>query len=65
VKRPPLIRQATGADVERVREIARSAYAKYVPRIGGEPAPMVADFGSSIAGDVAVVIESDGAVLVS
>src|SRR5262252_2834585 len=41
---PPLIRKATAEDAARIRAIARAAYAKYVPRIGREPPPMVVDF---------------------
>jgi hypothetical protein len=37
---PPLIRKAMAEDTARIGAIARAAYAKYVPRIGREPAPM-------------------------
>jgi ribosomal protein S18 acetylase RimI-like enzyme len=60
VKRPPEIREATAADAPRIAAIARAAYAKYVPRIGREPPPMVADFAAYIARRVSVVIEDDG-----
>ncbi len=62
MKHRSLIRQATAADAENVRAIAQAAYAKYVPRIGREPAPMAADFAAYIARDVVVVIEADGQV---
>jgi GNAT superfamily N-acetyltransferase len=39
------LRPALPADVGALREIAASAYAVYVERIGGEPAPMTADYG--------------------
>lgn len=42
------IRAARTADLAAVRRIARAAYALYVPRIGREPAPMVADFAAAI-----------------
>jgi len=58
----PLIRRATTDDVARIGAIARAAYAKYVPRIGREPAPMRADFAAEIAADHVVVIETAGAV---
>ncbi len=45
----PAIRPAGPDDLDAVRRIARAAYARYVPRIGREPAPMVADFAASIA----------------
>lgn len=53
----PRIRIADAQDVARVRAIARAAYAKYVPRIGREPAPMVADYDASVAMQRAVVVE--------
>jgi ribosomal protein S18 acetylase RimI-like enzyme len=59
---PPLIRSATAADTARIGAIARAAYAKYVPRIGREPAPMVADFAGHIAAGHVVVVETAGAV---
>ena len=40
----PHIRAATANDAARMRAIALAAYAKYVPRIGREPAPMVAEY---------------------
>lgn len=43
------IRPAETRDLEVVRAIARAAYALYVPRIGREPAPMVADFVAALA----------------
>src|SRR5216683_6072127 len=58
----PLIRGATTDDVARIGAIARAAYAKYVPRIRREPAPMLADFAAEIAADHVVVIETAGMV---
>src|ERR1044072_2982497 len=45
-----------------MREIARAAYAKYVPRIGREPSPMVADYDAAVAAQHATVIEIGGQV---
>ena len=59
---PPLIRKATAQDIARIGAIARAAYAKYVPRIGREPAPMVADFAAEVAAGRVVVIGMAGAV---
>src|SRR5262249_33551313 len=59
---PPLIRKATAEDAARIRAIARAAYAKYVPRMGREPAPMVADFAAEVAAGHVVVIATAGAV---
>src|SRR5207245_5917183 len=55
-----LIRRATADDAARIGAIARAAYAKYVSRIGREPAPMVADFAGHIAADHVVVVEAAG-----
>ena len=57
------IRGARAADAGRIGEIARAAFAKYVPRIGRAPAPMTADFAAEIAAGRVVVIEADGAVV--
>jgi ribosomal protein S18 acetylase RimI-like enzyme len=51
------IRRATPDDADRISAIARAAYVKYVPRIGREPAPMVADFATRIAVGHAIVVE--------
>jgi ribosomal protein S18 acetylase RimI-like enzyme len=60
VKHPPRIRAATAADAPRIGAIARTAYAKYVARIGREPPPMVADFAGFIERGVIVVVEEGG-----
>lgn len=57
-----LIRKATAEDTARIGAIARAAYAKYLPRIGREPAPMVADFVAEVAAGRVVVIATAGAV---
>jgi ribosomal protein S18 acetylase RimI-like enzyme len=56
------IRSATAGDVARIGAIARAAYIKYVPRMGREPAPMVADYEAEIAAHRVVVIEAAGKV---
>jgi ribosomal protein S18 acetylase RimI-like enzyme len=58
----PLIRSATADDAARIGAIAHAAFAKYVPRIGREPSPMVADFDAEIAAHRIVVIEAAGKV---
>ena len=58
----PLIRSATADDAARIGAIARAAYAKYVPRIGRDPAPMVADYDAEIAAQRVVVVEVAGEV---
>jgi len=57
-----LIRRATEGDVARIVAIARAAYIKYVPRIGREPPPMLADFAAEIAAGCVVVLEITGTV---
>jgi ribosomal protein S18 acetylase RimI-like enzyme len=59
---PPSIRLATLDDVPRIRAIARAAYAKYMPRIGREPAPMAADYEAEVAAQRVVVIDPDAGV---
>lgn len=56
------LRQATSADTDRIREIARCAYDKYVARIGREPAPMIADFAAHISRNEVIVAVSGGVV---
>jgi ribosomal protein S18 acetylase RimI-like enzyme len=58
----PHIRAATADDAAPMRAIALAAYAKYVPRIGREPSPMVADYEATVAASRAVVIEAAGSV---
>jgi hypothetical protein len=57
-----MIRRATEGDVGRMIAIARAAYIKYVPRIGREPPPMLADFAAEIAAGHAAVLEITGTV---
>jgi ribosomal protein S18 acetylase RimI-like enzyme len=57
-----VIRRATEDDVARIVEIARAAYIKYVPRMGREPPPMLADFAAEVAAGRVVVIEIARAV---
>jgi ribosomal protein S18 acetylase RimI-like enzyme len=58
----PMIRMAVPADAHRLAAIAVAAYAKYVPRLGREPAPMRADFPAAIAAGHVVVIEHAGGI---
>ena len=57
-----LIRDATADDVARIRAIASAAYAKYVQRLGREPAPMGADYEAAVAARRVVVIAAAGTV---
>jgi len=58
----PVIRPATAKDVDAIAAVARGAYARYVERIGREPAPMVADFPALVAAGEVEVIVQGGAV---
>src|ERR1700722_13504646 len=42
------LRKATAEDVGMIRELVRSAYAKWVPVIGREPQPMSADYARAV-----------------
>ena len=57
-----MIRKAKEDDIARIIAIAHAAYGKYVPRIGREPPPMVADFAAEIAAGHVVVIEIADAI---
>lgn len=56
------IRPAIAPDLFAVSDCARLAYEMYVPRIGREPAPMVADFETAIARHHLHVFEAAEAV---
>lgn len=43
------IRMATAADEPAVRDCTVAAFTRYIPSIGREPAPMLADFAAQIA----------------
>jgi GNAT superfamily N-acetyltransferase len=57
------IRPATADDAARIIAIAQAAYAKYVPRLGGQkPGPLLADYPATIAAGHTVVIGSAGRI---
>lgn len=56
----PSIRMAETSDVRQIRQMARAAYAKYVPRIGREPAPISADYNADVAAQRVFVVEGCG-----
>jgi ribosomal protein S18 acetylase RimI-like enzyme len=43
------MRQAVAGDATAIRALTRAAYAKWVPVIGREPLPMVADYEAAVA----------------
>ena len=51
------IRKAAANDLSKIEQIARTAYQKYVSRIGKEPAPMLADFSAHLNDDTIFVVE--------
>ena len=53
-----MIRHASSQDIPRLSQIARDAYAPYVPLIGAEPPPMLQDFAADIW-DNAVWVSGD------
>lgn len=55
-----MIRPARSTDADWARALARRAYALYVPRMGKEPAPMLADYGAQIAAGEVHVLEDGG-----
>jgi GNAT superfamily N-acetyltransferase len=60
---PAAIRAAAPGDVPAIEAMVRSAYAKYVERIGRPPAPMTADYVRLVReGDVWVLDRDGGAV---
>jgi GNAT superfamily N-acetyltransferase len=56
------LRLATPADVEPVRDLVRSAYAKWVPLIGREPLPMTADYAHAVQAHRIDLLYADGAL---
>lgn len=62
------MRQAVAGDAAAIRALTRAAYAKWVPVIGREPVPMVADYEAAVAkhrfdllyvdGELAALIET-------
>ncbi len=42
------VRRATIADAVAVRALTRAAYAKWVPVLGREPRPMIADYDAAL-----------------
>ena len=46
---PPGLRHATAADLPAIKALIGAAYAKYLPRMDKPPAPMLRDYGPSVA----------------
>jgi len=56
-----MIRPARPDEADWARAVVCRAYALYVPRMGKEPAPMLADYGALIAAGEVHVLEEAGA----
>lgn len=54
------LRRATAADAPSIRELTRAAYAKWVPVIGREPKPMVADYHDAVINHLIDLLYVDG-----
>lgn len=55
------LRRAGPADAAAVRDLTREAYAKWVPLIGREPKPMVADYEHAVRHHLIDLLYLDGA----
>lgn len=53
------LHRATSADVVAVRDLVHSAYAKWVPCLGREPKPMMADYDGAVLNHVVDVLRLD------
>ena len=57
------MRLAVAADTDRVRDVVRQAFQRYVAVIGREPWPMTVDFAAVVAAGHCWVAEEDGLVV--
>jgi GNAT superfamily N-acetyltransferase len=60
VTQPFFLRAATADDAETIRLLTREAYAKWVPVIGREPLPMVADYAEAVRKHRIDLVEIEG-----
>jgi ribosomal protein S18 acetylase RimI-like enzyme len=58
-----LLRLATAADVPRLTELVRAAYARYVDRLGGPPRPMTDDYAEVVHRHRVIVAERRGEIV--
>ena len=56
-------RRASTADIGEVRELTRTAYAKWIPLIGREPMPMTADYTKAVAEHIIELYEQNGRLI--
>jgi ribosomal protein S18 acetylase RimI-like enzyme len=57
------LRRATPADAPAIRNLSRIAYAKWVPLIGREPLPMIADYDRAVTAHIIDLLEQGGELL--
>jgi GNAT superfamily N-acetyltransferase len=57
-----MFREATPADADRIGDLVRAAYAKWVPVIGREPMPMKVDYAAALSRHRIDLIEVGGAL---
>jgi N-acetylglutamate synthase-like GNAT family acetyltransferase len=54
------LRRASTGDAAAVRDLVRAAYAQWVPIIGREPAPMLADYDHAVRNHIVDMLFVDG-----
>ncbi len=54
------LRAATNADIDGIRALTREAYGKWVPLIGREPLPMMADYAETVRKHRIDLVEAEG-----
>lgn len=57
------LRRAGPADAEAVRALVLRGYARWIPVIGREPRPMLADYDRAVVEHLIHVLERDGAIV--
>jgi GNAT superfamily N-acetyltransferase len=60
---PGQLRRATAEDAPAVRALVRAAYAKWVPVIGREPRPMVADYDQAVREHLVTLVIVDDSLI--
>jgi hypothetical protein len=54
---PVSLRRAVSTDAPALRDLSRTAYAKWVPLIGREPKPMTADYDRAVTEHIIDLVE--------
>ena len=57
------LRPATAADVQRLSDLVRAAYAHYVERLGGPPRPLTDDYAEVVRTHRVIVAERGGEIV--